>query len=50
MSPLWCPRGMLGGGGGGAQEVLEVEQIMDEQAGMELTDANVELVLPPCRP
>ena len=27
-----------------AQEILEVEQLMDEQAGMELTDENVDQV------
>jgi len=26
------------------QEILEVEQLMDEQVGMELTDENVEQV------
>ena len=26
------------------QEILEVEQVMDQQAGMELTDDNVEQV------
>jgi len=31
-------------------EILEVEQVMDEQAGMELTDANVEQVLDEIRP
>jgi hypothetical protein len=28
-----------------SQEILDVEQVMDEAAGLELTDANVDTVL-----
>ncbi len=32
------------------QEILEVEQIMEEQQGLQLTEANIELVLDEIRP
>jgi Fe-S cluster biogenesis protein NfuA len=32
------------------QEILEVEQILDEQSGLELTEANVEATLDEIRP
>ena len=32
------------------QEILEVEQIMDEQTGLDLTEDNVETVLDEIRP
>lgn len=33
-----------------AQEILEVEQIMDEAQGLQLTEENIELVLDEIRP
>ncbi len=33
-----------------AQEILEIEQIMDEDTGLELTEDNIETVLDEIRP
>jgi hypothetical protein len=33
-----------------AQEILEIEQLMDEQMGLELTEDNLETVLDEIRP